>query len=103
NLIRSHAAGWGPELEPRAVRLMLALRAHSLALGYSGVRLTLLEHFVRMLEAEILPAVPSRGSIGPSGDLSPLAHLTLGLIGDGEVRVEGRLAKTADLMRGNGM
>ena len=103
NLIRSHAAGWGPELEPRAVRLMLALRAHSLALGYSGVRLTLLEHFVRMLEAEILPVVPSRGSLGASGDLIPLAHLALGLIGEGEVRVEGRLAKTADLMRGNGM
>jgi len=103
NLIRSHAAGAGPELEPRAVRLMLALRAHSLALGYSGVRLTLLEHIVRMIEAEILPIVPSRGSLGASGDLIPLAHLALGLIGEGEVRVEGRVGLAADLMRGNGM
>ena len=103
NLIRSHAAGLGPELEPRAVRLMLALRAHSLALGYSGVRLTLLEHIVRMIEAEILPIVPSRGSLGASGDLIPLAHLALGLIGEGDVRVEGKVARAADLMRGNGM
>ncbi len=103
NLVRSHAAGSGPELEPRAVRLMLALRAHSLALGYSGVRLTLLEHIVRMLEFDILPVVPSRGSLGASGDLIPLAHLALGLIGEGEVRVDGRLAGAADLMRGNGM
>jgi histidine ammonia-lyase len=103
NLIRSHAAGSGPELESGVVRLMLALRAHSLALGYSGVRLTLLEHFVRMLEANILPVVPSRGSLGASGDLIPLAHLALGLIGEGEVRVNGRLANTSDLMRGAGM
>jgi len=103
NLVRSHASGAGPLLEPRAVRLMLALRAHSLALGYSGVRLSLLEHIVRMIEAEILPAVPSRGSLGASGDLIPLAHLALGLIGEGEVLVEGRMAPAADLMRGNGM
>jgi histidine ammonia-lyase len=103
NLIRSHACGFGPELEPRAVRLMLALRAHSLALGYSGVRLSLLENLVRMIEADILPVVPSRGSLGASGDLIPLAHLALGLIGEGEVRVDGRLVSTTDLMRGNGM
>jgi histidine ammonia-lyase len=103
NLIRSHASGAGPGLEPSAVRLMLALRAHSLALGYSGVRLTLLEHIVRMIEAEILPVVPSRGSLGASGDLIPLAHLALGLIGEGEVLVEGKEARAADLMRGNGM
>jgi len=103
NLIRSHACGFGPELEPRAVRLMLALRAHSLSLGYSGVRLTLLEHLVRMIEAEILPIVPSKGSLGASGDLIPLAHLALALIGEGEVRAEGRVIVAADLMRGNGM
>jgi len=103
NLIRSHAAGFGPELEPRAVRLMLALRAHSLSLGYSGVRLSLLEHLVRMIEADILPIVPSRGSLGASGDLIPLAHLALGLIGEGEVRADGRVVVAADLMRGNGM
>lgn len=103
NLLRSHASGFGPELPPNVVRLMLALRAHSLALGLSGVRLSLLEHIVRMIEAEILPIVPSRGSLGASGDLIPLAHLALGLIGEGDVRVDGRVARTADLMRGNGM
>ncbi len=103
NLLRSHASGFGPALEPCVVRLMLALRAHSLALGHSGVRLSLLEHIVRMIEAEILPIVPSRGSLGASGDLIPLAHLALGLIGEGDVLVEGRVTRTADLMRGNGM
>ena len=103
NLIRSHACGCGPELEPRVVRLMLALRAHSLAQGMSGVRLSLLEHLVKMIEADILPIVPSRGSLGASGDLIPLAHLALGLIGEGEVRADGRVAKAVDLMRGNGM
>jgi len=103
NLVRSHASGFGPELEPAAVRLMLALRAHSLALGVSGVRLTLIEHLVRMLEAGILPVVPSRGSLGASGDLIPLAHLALGIIGEGDVRIEGKLANASDLMRGNGI
>jgi len=103
NLIRSHAAGAGPTLEPRVVRLMLALRAHSLALGYSGVRLTLLEHIVRMIESNILPIVPSQGSLGASGDLIPLAHLALGLIGEGEALAEGRSVNAAELMRGNGM
>jgi len=103
NLLRSHASGFGPELEPQVVRLMLALRAHSLSQGQSGVRLTLLTHLLRMIEANVLPIVPSRGSLGASGDLIPLAHLALGAIGEGDVRVEGRVAKTADLFRGNGM
>jgi histidine ammonia-lyase len=96
NLIRSHAAGAGPELEPAAVRLMLALRAQSLAQGMSGVRVELVEHLLAMLERGLLPVVPSRGSLGASGDLIPLAHLALGVIGEGEVRRGGRLAPAAE-------
>ncbi len=103
NLLRSHAAGAGPELERPAVRLMLALRAHSLALGSSGVRSELLEHLVTMLERDLLPVVPSRGSLGASGDLIPLAHLGLGVIGEGELRRNGRSGAAADQYREAGV
>jgi histidine ammonia-lyase len=103
NLLRSHAAGFGPELEPAAVRLMLALRAHSLALGASGVRQELIEHLLVMRERGILPVVPSRGSLGASGDLIPLAHLALGVIGEGEARMGGRLAPSAEHYRAAGL
>jgi histidine ammonia-lyase len=103
NLVRSHAAGAGPELEPKAVRLMLALRAHSLALGASGVRTELIEHLLAMLERDCLPVVPSRGSLGASGDLIPLAHLALGVIGEGEIRRDGRVESAAAAFREMGL
>lgn len=103
NLLRSHAAGAGPELEPTTVRLMLALRAHSLALGASGVRPKLLEHLVAMLEHDLLPVVPSRGSLGASGDLIPLAHLGLGVMGEGSMRRNGRAAPAAEHYREAGL
>ena len=103
NLVRSHAAGAGPELEPAAVRLMLALRAHSLALGASGVRVELVEHLLAMLERDLLPIVPSQGSLGASGDLIPLAHLALGIIGEGEVRRGGRVEPAASAFREAGL
>jgi histidine ammonia-lyase len=96
NLVRSHAAGAGPELEPAAVRLMLALRAHSLSLGASGVREELIRHLIAMLERDLLPVVPSRGSLGASGDLIPLAHLALAVIGEGEIRRGGRAAPASE-------
>jgi histidine ammonia-lyase len=85
NLLRSHAAGVGdPLLEP-AVRAMMALRANVLAKGFSGIRLETLELLIALLNERIHPVVPSRGSVGASGDLAPLAHLALVLIGEGEV------------------
>ena len=102
NLLRSHAAGTGPELEPAAVRLILALRAHSLALGASGVRAELLQHLVGMLDRDLLPVVPSRGSLGASGDLIPLAHLALAVVGEGEIRRDGVAAPAADQYRAAG-
>lgn len=87
NLIRSHAVGVGPPLPTEVVRAMLLLRAITLSLGYSGVRPLVVERLLDLLNAGIHPVVPSRGSVGASGDLAPLAHLALCLLGEGEVRV----------------
>ena len=85
NLLRSHAAGVGDPLAPRVVRAMMALRANVLAKGFSGIRLETLEALMAMLNGGVIPRVPSRGSCGASGDLAPLAHLSLVLIGEGEL------------------
>src|SRR6478735_5821772 len=85
NLLRSHAAGVGEPLPVRAVRAAMALRANVLAKGYSGIRVQTLEALLAMLNRGVHPRVPSRGSVGASGDLAPLAHLALVLVGEGEV------------------
>jgi len=87
NLIRSHASGVGEPLGQDAVRAMMLLRANVLARGTSGVRPALPELLVEMLNRKIHPTVPSQGSVGASGDLAPLSHLALAMIGEGEVRV----------------
>jgi histidine ammonia-lyase len=87
NLLRSHAAGVDEPLPARAVRAMMALRANVLAKGYSGIRRATLERLIAALNARVHPRVPSRGSVGASGDLAPLAHLALVLIGEGEATV----------------
>ena len=89
NLVRSHAAGVGDPLPDEVVRAMLVLRANTLAVGLSGVRVELAELLVDMLNAAVHPVVPSRGSLGASGDLAPLAHLALVVIGEGEATVDG--------------
>ena len=99
NLVRSHAAGVGPPLEERAVRAMMVLRANALARGRSGVRISTVETLLAMLDADLLPVVPAQGSVGASGDLAPLAHLALGLIGEGEVIVRGRRRPAAEALR----
>jgi histidine ammonia-lyase len=90
NLIRSHAAGVGEPLDPEATRALMLLRVNALAKGYSGIRLSTLERLVEMLNRGILPVVPCQGSVGASGDLAPLAHLALALVGEGECVVAGR-------------
>jgi histidine ammonia-lyase len=85
NLLRSHAAGVDAPLPVRTVRAAMALRANVLAKGFSGVRLETLEALLAMLNRGVHPRVPSRGSVGASGDLAPLAHLALVLVGEGEV------------------
>jgi histidine ammonia-lyase len=89
DLLRSHAVGVGPMLGEWEVRAMLLLRAQVLALGYSGVRPLIVERLAEFLNEDLLPVVPSQGSLGASGDLAPLAHLALPLIGEGEVSFEG--------------
>jgi histidine ammonia-lyase len=85
NLLRSHAAGVGEPLSAPVVRATMALRVNVLAKGFSGIRLETLERLVDLLNRRVHPRVPSRGSVGASGDLAPLAHIALVLIGEGEV------------------
>jgi histidine ammonia-lyase len=103
NLLRSHAAGVGELLPARTVRAVMALRANVLACGYSGVRASTLEALVALVNAGVHVAVPSRGSVGASGDLAPLAHLGLVLVGEGEAVVDGRVVPGIDALRGAGL
>src|SRR5437867_443817 len=89
NLLRSHAAGVGDPLPVPVVRATMALRANVLAKGFSGIRAETLDLLIELLNRGIHPRVPSRGSVGASGDLAPLAHLALVLIGEGEVMASG--------------
>src|SRR5215208_1885807 len=99
SLIRSHAAGMGPPVEREVVRAMMLLRARSLAMGYSGARPAVAEALLGMLNAGITPVVPEHGSLGASGDLAPLAHCGLALIGEGEVAdADGRCRPAAEAL-----
>ena len=89
SLIRSHASGAGPRLPPEVVRGMILLRLNSLARGYSGVRVELVDRLAEMLNRRLHPAGPEQGSVGASGDLAPLAHMALALIGEGEFLAPG--------------
>ena len=103
-LIRSHAAGMGPPVEPEVVRAMLLLRARTLAMGYSGARPVVAETILALLNAGLTPVVPEHGSLGASGDLAPLAHCGLALIGEGEVHDrEGNRAPAAEALPGEGI
>ncbi len=103
NLIRSHAAGTGPALSDSIVRLILLLKIKSLSFGHSGVRLELIDKLASLLAHNILPVIPSRGSVGASGDLAPLAHMSLVLIGEGKARVDGRTVSAAKALGGAGI
>src|SRR6201997_129825 len=100
NLVRSHAFGVGPPLPIEETRAMMLLRANSLAKGHSGVRAIVIDKLCEMLNRGVTPLIPSQGSVGASGDLAPLAHLALALIGEGECRDEaGTRAATEALKR----
>ncbi len=90
NFLRSHSCGVGPSLDDRYVRGMLLLRAANLAIGHSGVSVELIERVLALLNRGVCPIVPEQGSVGASGDLAPLAHLALVLIGEGRARVKGK-------------
>jgi len=103
NLLMSHAAGVGEPLPTDVVRAMLLLRANTLALGHSGCRPVLVDRIAELLAAGIHPIVPSRGSVGASGDLAPLAHLALPLIGRGQVELNGQVAPALLALREAGL
>lgn len=99
NLIRSHSAGVGKPLAPSFVRAMMLLRAHNLSYGFSGVREDVINSILFFLNNNIIPVVPEKGSVGASGDLAPLAHLTLALIGEGEVFYKGKKRISIDVIK----
>src|SRR5438067_6812112 len=98
NLVRKHACGIGNPLSEPEVRAMMLLRANVLALGFSGVRLELIEALCELLNRRVCPVIPEKGSVGASGDLAPLAHLALTLIGEGEAFFEGERMPSADAL-----
>jgi histidine ammonia-lyase len=103
NLILSHAVGTGELLSDTIVRLILLTKIGSLARGYSGVRPVIVETLIALYNANIMPAIPCQGSVGASGDLAPLAHMTLAMLGVGQVRHDGALVEASDALRAAGI
>ncbi|MFZ4652222.1 MAG: histidine ammonia-lyase [Rubrivivax sp.] len=103
NLIRSHSVGVGAPLAPPVVRLVLALKAASLARAHSGVRPVVIQRLLEVFNAGLVPHIPSQGSVGASGDLAPLSHLTLALMGEGEFIVDGQRRPAAQVLQARGI
>lgn len=103
NLVLSHAAGVGPHLAPEEARLVLLLRIQSLVRGNSGVTPALVARLVDLFNAGVSPVVPEQGSVGASGDLAPLAHVALGVIGEGDLVLAGRRVPAAEALRRSGI
>src|ERR1700731_1222524 len=103
NLVRSHACGIGNSLSEPEVRAMMLLRANVLALGFSGIRVEVIEMLCEMLNRGVHPVIPEKGSVGASGDLAPLAHLALGLIGEGESFFDGERMHSSEALQRAGL
>ena len=103
NLVRSHAVGMGSLLDDACVRLIFATKIASLARGYSGVREQTLTTLIAIYNARIWPCIPAQGSVGASGDLAPLAHLTLAAMGEGQVRVNGQILSASQALQDAGI
>src|SRR5207245_348742 len=103
NLVRSHACGIGNPLSEPEVRAMMLLRANVLALGFSGIRLEIIEALCELLNRRVSPVIPEKGSVGASGDLAPLAHLALSLIGEGEAFFKGERMESREALRRAGL
>jgi len=103
NLVLSHSVGVGPLLPDDVVRLVMLLKVASLARGYSGVRPEVVDAILALLNAGVHPCIPSKGSVGASGDLAPLAHMSAALIGLGEVRCEGKILPAAEGLKRAGI
>ena len=103
NILKSHSVGVGDPIETELAKLMLVLKAHALAKGFSGIQLGTLERLIWHIEHDAIPLVPSQGSVGASGDLAPLAHLFLPLLGLGKVAYQGEVIHTAQLFEKTGL
>ena len=103
NLILSHSVGTGDLMPDHVVRLLMLMKIGSLARGYSGIRAIVIDTLIALYNAGIMPAIPVKGSVGASGDLAPLSHMTLAILGVGEVRVKGELMQAADALKSAGI
>ncbi len=103
NLIMSHSVGSGELIADEVVRLILAMKIGSLARGYSGIRASVIDSMIALYNAGIMPCIPSKGSVGASGDLAPLSHMTLALMGEGNVRVAGKLQPAKEALQQAGI
>jgi len=98
NILKSHSVGVGPPVEQEISKLMLILKVHALAMGYSGIAEKTIDRIVWHIENDIIPVVPAQGSVGASGDLAPLAHLFLPLIGLGKIHCKGKICLAGDVL-----
>jgi len=103
NIILSHAVAVGPLLDDATVRAMMLIRANTLAKGHSGIRLETVNLLIELLNRNILPIIPSKGSLGASGDLAPLAHMSLPLLGEGKVKVDGEIIEASQALQDAGL
>jgi histidine ammonia-lyase len=103
NLVTSHAGGVGEPFEKEIVRAILLLRANTLTKGYSGISTNIVETMIKMLNAGVHPLIPKKGSVGASGDLAPLAHMALVLIGEGEAFFQGQRLAGRDALQKAGI
>lgn len=102
-IVLSHSVGTGELLSDEVVRLMLLLKVNSLSRGFSGIRLKVIEALIALLNHQVYPCIPSKGSVGASGDLAPLAHMVLPLLGEGEVRYQGNILPATDGLKKAGL
>jgi histidine ammonia-lyase len=103
NLILSHSVGTGDLMSDEVVRLLMLTKISSLARGFSGIRPLVIDTLIALYNAGIMPAIPAKGSVGASGDLAPLSHMTLAILGVGEVRVKGELVPAAEALQAAGI
>ena len=103
NIVRSHAAGVGTPLSEGATRLILLMKLNALAQGASGISLAAMEALAALINADVLPVIPGQGSVGASGDLAPLAHMSLVLIGEGHAMVKGLRVSGAEALKAAGV
>jgi len=103
NLVLSHAAGTGKTLQKELVRAIMLVRANSLCKGLSGIRPDVVSHLVDMLNLDVIPVVPEKGSVGASGDLSPLAHIAMGMIGRGKCLFKGEVIESREALKRVGL